>query len=468
MRRILSVSLSSRTAVLVLIEHLLVVLSVAVGAFVRVSLPDELSSFELLNWGLVWRASLIAGVLQVCLHYSDLYDLRKLSDRRGVVISLVQALGAASFLLAFLYYWIPALIIGRGVFAVASLIIVASIAGWRIAFDWMSVRMAPAERLLIVGTGAAAIGLAEELFKRRNELGVELVGFVDPDPTRIGMKLINPGIIGTVSDIPTIARENRVDRVVVSLADARGQLSMDQLLHMKLTEGVRFDHLASLYEEYTGKIAVENLRPSWLIFSEGFRRRRALEISKRTIDVSVAFLGLVIASPVLLLVAILQKITSPGPILYYQERVGKDGRVFTIRKFRSMRTDAEQGTGAVWSTAGDPRVTPFGRLLRRTRLDELPQLWNVLRGDMSLVGPRPERPEFVTGLNQQIPYYGQRHAVRPGVTGWAQVRHDYASSVADSLEKLQYDLFYIKNMSIAFDLFIALETIKTVLVRRGS
>jgi lipopolysaccharide/colanic/teichoic acid biosynthesis glycosyltransferase len=167
-------------------------------------------------------------------------------------------------------------------------------------------------------------------------------------------------------------------------------------------------------------------------------------------------------------VAILQKVTSPGPVLYHQERVGKDGRVFTIRKFRSMRTDAEQGTGAVWSIAGDPRVTPFGRFLRRTRLDELPQLWNVLSGDMSLVGPRPERPEFVTALKEQIPFYGQRHAVRPGVTGWAQVRHDYASSVADSLEKLQYDLFYVKNMSIAFDLFIALETIKTVLVRRGS
>jgi sugar transferase (PEP-CTERM system associated) len=451
---------------LVVTEHLLVVLSVAIGAFLRMGGPA--SNAEILNWTLIWRASLIAAVLQVCLHYSDLYDLRKLGDRRGVVIGLVQALGAASFILAFLYYWIPALIIGRGVFAVASVIIVGSMAGWRIAFDWMSLRMSPAERLLIVGTGPAAVGLAEELFKRRQELGVELVGFVDPDPSRVGTTLINPGIIGTVSDIPRIARDHRVDRVVVSLADARGQLSMDELLKMKLNEGVRFDHLASLYEEYTGKIAVENLRPSWLIFSEGFRRRRTLEISKRAIDVAVSLTGLILASPILLLVAILQRLTSPGPILYHQERVGKDGQVFTILKFRSMRTDAEDATGAVWSRVGDPRVTAFGRILRRTRLDELPQLWNVLRGDMSLIGPRPERPEFVKGLTEQIPYYGQRHALRPGVSGWAQVRHDYASSVADSLEKLQYDLFYIKNVSIAFDFFIALETIKTVLVRRGS
>jgi sugar transferase (PEP-CTERM system associated) len=466
MRPILTVNLSARTLMLVLTEHLLVVLSVAIGAFLRMGGPA--SNAEILNWNLIWRASLIAAVLQVCLHYSDLYDLRKLADRRGVVIGLIQALGAASFILAFLYFWIPALIIGRGVFAVASVIIVGSMAGWRIAFDWMSLRMSPAERLLIVGTGTAAVALADELFKRRQELGVELVGFVDPDPARVGTTLINPGIIGTVSDIPRIAREHGVDRVVVSLADARGKLSMDELLRMKLNEGVRFDHLASLYEEYTGKIAVENLRPSWLIFSEGFRRRRTLELSKRALDVTVSLTGLILASPILLLVALLQRLTSPGPVLYHQERVGKDGQVFTIVKFRSMRTDAEDGTGAVWSRAGDPRVTGFGRILRRTRLDELPQLWNVLRGDMSLVGPRPERPEFVKALTEQIPYYGQRHAVRPGVSGWAQVRHDYASSVADSLEKLQYDLFYIKNVSIPFDLFIALETIKTVLVRRGS
>jgi lipopolysaccharide/colanic/teichoic acid biosynthesis glycosyltransferase len=170
----------------------------------------------------------------------------------------------------------------------------------------------------------------------------------------------------------------------------------------------------------------------------------------------------------MLLVAIAIKRDSSGPVLYHQKRVGQDGRVFTIHKFRSMRTDAEANTGAVWSRAGDPRVTPLGRILRRVRLDELPQLWNVLKGEMSVVGPRPERPEFVADLSERIPFYGQRHVVRPGLTGWAQIRHSYAADVEGTLQKLQYDLFYIKNMSVAFDLFIVLETIKTVLVRRGS
>jgi sugar transferase (PEP-CTERM system associated) len=404
----------------------------------------------------------------MCLHCADLYDLRTLSDRRDLFIRLLRALGAASLILALLYYWIPTLIIGRGVFGIASLFVVAFVVGWRVAFEWLSLRLAPAERLLIVGTNSAAVGLARELFDRRQELGVELVGFVDTDPARVGTSLINPGVIGTVKEIPEIVRYRGVDRVVVSLADARGKLSMGELLEMKLNDGVRFDHLASVYEEYTGKIAVENLRPSWLIFSQGFRKTRALSATKRACDVLMASIGLVLASPLMLLAALATKWTSAGPVFYHQQRVGKDGRIFTIHKFRSMRTDAELDTGAVWSSEGDTRVTPVGRFLRRTRLDEVPQLWNILKGDMSVVGPRPERPEFVTDLIKAIPFYGQRHVVRPGLTGWAQVRHSYGSSIADALQKLQYELFYIKHMSMAFDLFIVLETVKTVLVRRGS
>jgi sugar transferase (PEP-CTERM system associated) len=312
------------------------------------------------------------------------------------------------------------------------------------------------------------VELARELFARRHEIGVELVGFVDTDRTRVGTSLVNPGIIGAVADVPDIVANRRVDRVVVSLSDARGKLAMDDLLKIKLTQGVRFDHLASVYEEYTGKIAVENLRPSWLIFSEGFRRRRAVEATKRAFDVLCALTGLVLTSPLMLMVAIANRLSSEGPVLYSQRRVGRNGRLFTLYKFRSMRNDAEEETGPVWSTENDPRVTRVGRFLRRSRLDELPQLWNVLKGDMSIVGPRPERPEFIEDLTRQIPYYSQRHAVRPGVTGWAQVRYNYAASVEDSLQKLQYDLFYVKHLSIAFDLFIVLETIKTVLVRSGS
>jgi sugar transferase (PEP-CTERM system associated) len=255
---------------------------------------------------------------------------------------------------------------------------------------------------------------------------------------------------------------------VVSLADARGKLPMDKLLEMKL-DGVSFTHLASVYEDYTGKIAVENLRPSWVIFSEGFRKSRTLTHLKRAMDIAIAAAGLLLLLPLMLIIAAAVRLTSSGPALYLQRRVGQHGRVFTVRKFRSMQQDAEALTGPVWASKnGDPRITVFGQFLRRARLDELPQLWNVLTGDMSFVGPRPERPEFVAELTKQIPFYPQRHIIRPGLTGWAQVRYTYGASTEDALQKLQYDLFYIKNLSFALDLFIIFDTIKTVLLRKGA
>jgi sugar transferase (PEP-CTERM system associated) len=302
----------------------------------------------------------------------------------------------------------------------------------------------------------------------RSQIGVELVGFVDPDPARVGQPLFNPGIIGSLEDIPAIVRARAVDRVVVSLSEARGTLPMAKLLEMKL-EGVSFAHLASVYEEYTGKIAVDNLRPSWFIFGDGFRQSAWLFMAKRAMDVMLSSVGLVLALPVMAAVAAGVWLTSDGPIFYHQRRVGQHGRVFTVHKFRSMRQNAEAATGAVWSQGEkDPRITVVGHFLRRTRLDELPQLLNILKGDMSFVGPRPERPEFVSQLTQDIPYYGQRHVVRPGLTGWAQVRYTYGASVEDALMKLQYDLFYIKNLSLALDMFILFSTVKTVLLRRGA
>jgi len=452
-----------RSALLVLMDHALIVLGVVAAVIVRQTDP------AMFGWPLILRAVLIACVLQLVLHYCDLYDLRSLRDRRDLIVGVLQALGAASAILALLYYWIPVLSIGRGVFFIAAVFILVLITSWRLGFEWLSVRVGPAERLLIVGTSSAAVDLARELYSRRHELGVELVGFIDADESRVGAPVLNPGVVGSIKDIPRIVGDRRVDRVVVSLADARGKFSMETLLQMKLQDGVRFDHLASVYEEFTGKIAVENLRPSYLIFSEGFRKTRTLAAAKRSLDIVVACLGLLLTWPLMLVVGALVRMTSPGPALYHQKRVGQRGHVFTVHKFRSMRQDAEAKTGAVWAKAGaDPRVTPIGQWLRRLRLDELPQFWNVLVGDMSFVGPRPERPEFVADLSQQIPFYGERHTVRPGITGWAQVRHRYGASVEDSMQKLQYDLFYIKRMSVAFDLFILLETIKTVLVRRGS
>ncbi len=463
--RILLRRINARTAVFVLLEALLICSTVAIAAYIR--LGSE-------GWNLAANANglgktiLVAVVAQVCLYYADLYDLRIVSDRRELFIRVIQALSSASFILAALYFWFPALVIGRGVSLITAVLVIGTVVGWRLAFEWMTDQVSPRERLLLIGTSPAAIALARELFERRQEFSVEIVGFVDPDPNRIGAPVINPGIIGSIDNIPAIVSERRVDRVVVSLSDARGKLPMDKLLEMKL-EGVTFDHLASVYEEYTGKIALENLRPSWLIFSEGFRKSTTLAALKRTLDIAASVLGLVLALPIIALAALAIKLTSDGPVLYHQERVGLRGRVFTVHKFRSMRTDAEAETGPVWaSKSGDPRVTPVGQFLRKTRVDEVPQLWNVLVGDMSFVGPRPERPEFVADLTKKIPFYGQRHVVRPGVTGWAQVRYSYGASVEDSLQKLQYDLFYIKNVSIALDLYIMFETVKTVVLRKGA
>jgi sugar transferase (PEP-CTERM system associated) len=456
--------LSRRSVALIACETALIVAAVCVGAVIRLGT----GAWDLLFvHGDIGKALVIALVCQVSLYYADLYELKIVSDRRGLFVGVVQALSATSFLLAALYFWVPSLVIGRGVFVASAALVLVVVAGWRFVFEWLMRRVAPRERLLLVGTGAAAVGLARELFQRRQELGVEIVGFVDPDPARVGAPVINPGVIGTIEDIPSIVRARGVDRVVVSLADARGKLPMDKLLEMKL-DGVSFDHLASVYEELTGKIAVENLRPSWLIFSSGFKKSRLLTSGKRLLDITAASLGMVLAGPIMAIVAAAVKLTSAGPVVYSQQRVGQMGRVFTVYKFRSMRQDAEAGTGAVWARKNDDRVTPIGRFIRRTRLDELPQLWNVLNGDMSLVGPRPERPEFVQKLTEEIPFYGQRHVVRPGLTGWAQVRYTYGSSVEDSLEKLQYDLFYIKNLSIPLDLFIMFSTVKTVILRKGA
>lgn len=459
--------ISFRMLLLIACETALIVEAVVVAMWLRLG---DAAWDEIALGGYVglWKILLVTLVCQVCLYYADLYDLRIVADRRELFVRTLQSLGAASLILGVLYFLFPDLVLGRGVFLIAAAFVIAIIVGWRLVFEFVSKRTRPRERLLLVGTGAAAAGLAAELDARRQELGVDIVGFVDPDGPQPDKVLVGAGVIGVVEDIPGIVHRADVDRVVVSLADARGKLPMDKLLEMKLA-GVQFDHLASVYEEYTGKIAVENLRPSWLIFSEGFRKTRWLTAAKRTIDIGLSAVGLVLAAPVMLLVAAAIKLTAPGPVLYHQTRVGQHGRPFLVHKFRSMRVDAEAATGAVWAKAGkDPRVTGIGKILRRTRLDELPQLWNVLVGDMSFVGPRPERPEFVKDLTIQIPFYGQRHVVKPGVTGWAQVRYTYGASVEDSLEKLQYDLFYIKNMSLSLDFYIVLETIKTVLMRRGS
>ena len=454
-----------RSLSLVVVDGLLIVASVLAAALVRFG-PGNAEI--VLGWPVLWRALLVTVVIQLTLHYCDLYDSRGAHSHRDLVVGLLQALGAASLALGPLYYWVPELVIGRGVVLIASLLIITSILVWRLFFAWLSKRLGPTERLLFIGTSGAAVELARELYERRAGLGVDLVGFIDADESRVGMPVLNPGVIGTIADIPRIVRERDVDRVVVSLADARGKFSMNDLLTLKLNDGVNFDHLASVYERYTGKIAIENLRPSWLIFSEGFRKSTALEAGRRTLDIVLSAAGLLLCLPIMLLAVIAVRLGSKGPALYHQERVGLRGRPFTVHKFRSMRQDAEAASGAVWSQAGDPRVTGVGRFLRRTRIDELPQMWNIIKGEMSWIGPRPEAVALSTWYEQEIPFYSYRHIVRPGISGWAQVNQGHVADLASVHYKLNYDFFYIKHFSGWLDLLILLKTVGTVVSGFGA
>ncbi|NUR56625.1 MAG: TIGR03013 family PEP-CTERM/XrtA system glycosyltransferase [Acidobacteria bacterium] len=446
-----------RSSALILSETALIIAAVIVSTYVVLGSAWSLPTVA----HLLPKVLLIGYVCQICLYYGDLYDdPRMLRDLRHMMVRLLQALGATSILLALLYAWYPDLIVARGVFVLTAAIVGASLMGWRLAFRWATVQVGPRERLLLVGRSATAHNFERELAEHSDN-AVEVVGFVEAQPGDAASQSL-----GAFEDLPAIVRAHAVDRVVVNLADARGKLPMDKLLEMKL-QGVTFADLASVYEECTGKIALENLRPSWLVFSDGFKKSATTLIVKRAIEVAIAAVALVVCLPILLILAAAIVLTSPGPAIYSQLRVGQNGRVFRVYKLRSMRNDAERGTGAVWSVPGDPRITRLGTILRRTRLDELPQLWNILIGNMSLVGPRPERPEFVQELSKQIPLYRLRHVVKPGLTGWAQVRYTYTASVEDTMEKLQHDLFYIKNLSLRLDLFIIFETVKTVVLHRG-
>jgi exopolysaccharide biosynthesis polyprenyl glycosylphosphotransferase len=291
-----------------------------------------------------------------------------------------------------------------------------------------------------------------------------------PDPARgkaSSGPLSAPIPLADGESLFSLAHRLQVDDLVVALANRRGTLPTDELLRCRLG-GLNVEEGEALYERLTGKIAVEAMRPSYLIFNQGFRRHPLSEASKRAFDIVCALVGLFCLWPLMLVTALAVRLDSPGPILYRQERTGRFGRPVIVNKFRSMRTDAERSTGPVWAQKDDPRITRVGRIIRKTRLDELPQLFNVLGGSMSMVGPRPERQHFIDDLMKQIPYYDQRHIVKPGLTGWAQINYPYGSTVEDALQKLQFDLFYIKNRSLPFDLSIVIQTIRTVILRKGT
>jgi sugar transferase (PEP-CTERM system associated) len=413
----------------------------------------------------LWKIVVITAICQLCFYYSDLYDLTLVHSRRELISRLLLGSGLASLVIAALSVMIPALIIGNGIFLSSLVFFVAAIAAWRLLLLQFGHSRRLQERLLIVGTGPSARKVARQVLDQ-HEYGYAIVGFIDDDPAMIGRSVVNPRVVGTPDDIVRIVREQRIDRIIIGLSDRRGHLPIDELLAVKL-EGVRVEEPETIYERLTGKILLDDLKPSWLIFSDGFKARRLTRTVKRGIDVALATIGLVLAAPLMLLTAIAVWIDSRGPVLYAQERVGEHGRIFTLYKFRSMRADAEDGT-PLWARDDDERVTRVGRFIRFTRLDELPQLWNVLYGNMSFVGPRPERPYFVEQLAEAIPFYRQRHAVKPGVTGWAQVKYRYGASIDDAREKLRYDLYYIKHLSIIFDLTIGFDTVKVILSGKGA
>ncbi len=276
----------------------------------------------------------------------------------------------------------------------------------------------------------------------------------------------DPLIIGDYTQISSICEKGGVDRIIVALDERRGKFPLEQLLSCRL-KGIPVEDGVAFAEQLAGKLSVESLHPSFLIFSDGFNRSAIFKRVKRVIDILASATGLALLFPVSLLIALAIKLDSEGPILYRQERVGKDGRIFHLLKFRSMRVDAEEN-GPTWAEVDDQRVTRVGRWIRKLRFDEIPQMISVFRGEMSFVGPRPERPFFVDILKEEIPFYSERHVIKPGITGWAQICYRYGASKEDSLEKLKFDLYYIKHMSLFFDLVIIFETIKIVLLGRGS
>ncbi len=412
----------------------------------------------------IWQIVLVTALCQLCFYYNDLYDLTVVHSNRELLVRLLQAAGAAAIVLAIAAVAMPSLMLDPGTFLTALGVFVVAILTWRIAFNHFAHDPHLEERVLIVGTGQIARMLAQQIGTQQ-DFAYRLVGFVEESDDAPIVR--QHDILGAASEIGRIVAERRVDRIIVGLSDRRGHLPIEQLLRAKIS-GVRVEDATTTYERLTGKILIDDLKPSWLIFSDGFRASRATRFVKRMLDLSLSIVGFVLSAPLMALTALAVRLDSPGPVLYSQDRVGENGRIFNVYKFRSMRTDAELDGTPIWATDQDERVTRVGWFIRKTRLDELPQFWNVMRGDMSFVGPRPERPFFVDQLAEAIPFYLQRHAVKPGLTGWAQVKYQYGSSVEDAMEKLRYDLYYIKHLSIIFDLTIVLDTVKVILFGKGA
>jgi len=467
MIRIFNQYVSPKSLLLMFIEGALIALALVCAVRLRFwNNPDQIESIvrfpDIAIQGLV-----IIIIVQLCFYYSDLYNLQALRGRSEQLISLGQSLGSACLVLGAVYYLLPGLLIGRGTFLISVFLVAAFVTVNRVVLDRAWQIAAPKQNLVILGTQEMALNVAREL-TTRDDLNVSLVGFVavksgDPGAAKT---LFGRPILGTADDLERLAGEHRIARIIVAMEDRRGRMPVRELVRLRV-QGIRVEDAHSTMAALTGRVWLESINPSWFVFSDGFHRSRLNLAVKRALDLGLGMLGLLISLPVMALVAMAVKLDSKGPAIYRQSRVGLGGKTFEVLKFRSMRVDAEQTHGAVWAATDDPRATRVGKFIRKFRLDELPQFINVIRGHMSFVGPRPERPVFVEQLRKAISYYDERHSVRPGVTGWAQVSYPYGATVDDAYRKLEFDLFYLKNMSVFFDCVIVLKTIRIVLTGHG-
>jgi sugar transferase (PEP-CTERM system associated) len=454
--RLFNVYIPVRTLVLLIGEALIVWTSFLLGAVYE--LRED--SYLVLNYeGGYFKIFGVTVLVLLCSHWLDLYDTARLNTKGELYFRLLMVPGVLAFVLAGVAYVRPDYLLGSGSSAVGLLILTVALFGWRLGFAWLVQLPILVERVYVLGTGERAQRVVLGL-RQNPEIGVEIASWTGKMEGAVTRDSV-------AAHLMEVVHRQRVHRVIVAMPDRRGTIPMPELLQLRM-QGVKIEEATSWLEKISGKIEVENLYPSWLVFGEGFRRSTAFIMVRRAVSITISLTGLVLALPLFPLIMLAIRLDSKGPVFYTQTRVGKAGRIFKVVKFRTMRRDAEAANGPQWAGDNDPRVTRVGRFLRSSRLDEIPQLWCVLKGDMAFVGPRPERPEFIEWLSKEIPYYGVRHMVRPGLTGWAQVKYKYGSTVEDSREKLQYDLFYIKNASIGLDLLIMFLTVKTVLLRRGA
>ena len=452
----------ARTLYLVIAETLIIFSAMVAAVFLRFGADAELTlSYQ---QGFL-KVTVVAAVCMICLYYFDLYDSLVISNPREVVTRLIVVLGVVCLVVAVLYYLYPPLQLGRGIFLLGIILVGLALVGSRELFFALNRSAHFADSTILLGDGPLARSLAREI-QNRYELGMRLVGYIgtanNPEAQLNGLP-----IVGKLDNLLALVEQKQIKRIVVALQDRRSTLPVRELLDLRL-KGFQVEDGGSLLERISGKIEVDQLHPSWLIFSDGFRLQPKVLVTQRLVAIVVSLLLLLIMLPFIPLIALIVKLTSPGPAFYSQKRVGKNGVVFNCYKFRTMRADAEADSGPTWASDSDPRITSIGHFLRAVRLDEIPQLWNVLRGDMNFVGPRPERPEFETSLANEIPYYYLRRVIRPGITGWAQINCGYGASVEQSKEKMRYDLYYIKNMSLTLDLLITFQTVKTVIFGKGA